>query len=244
MNITKDLEKQGLNQKQITVYLAILGLGRATVIDIARKTLIKRTTVYDIVMQLLQLGFISESKNGRRRLFIAEDPQILIAKNEEKLEELKKAVPFLANIYQKNISKPEIKFYDGINGVKNIMEELLLIKSKEQLFWSSIEDLVDLFGELYMKGWVKRRIKKGIWSKVLLVRRKDRLEAEFQASEAQLREIHWLPKNFTPNGIICLVDNKIAFISSKKESFGFIVESNDLSYMMKFVFESMWQITN
>ena len=123
------------------------------------------------------------------------------------------------------------------------MEELLLIKSKEQLFWSSIEDLVDIFGELYMKGWVKRRIKKGIWSKVLLVKRRDKIETDFQASEAQLRKIHWLPKAFNSNGIICIFDNKIAFISSKKESFGFIVESNDLSYMMKFIFESMWQMT-
>jgi len=243
MNINTELEKQGLNEKQIKVYLAILELGRGTIINIARKTLIKRTTVYDLVIQLLQLGYISESKKGRRRLFIAEDPAIMIIRKKQGLEEFEQAIPLLSNLYQKAITKPEIKFYDGINGIRNIMEELLLIKGKEQLYWSSIEDLVDLFGSVYMKSWVKKRIKNGIWSKVLLVKRRDQIEEEFKADDKYLRKIHWLPKNYNFSGIICIFDNKIAFISSKKESFGFIVESNDLSDMLKLIFESMWNMT-
>jgi hypothetical protein len=117
------------------------------------------------------------------------------------------------------------------------------MKGKEQLYWSSIEDLVDLFGPVYMKSWVKRRVKRGIWSKVLLVKRRRNIETHFQESEAYLRKVHWLPSTFNSNGIICLFDNKIAFISSRKESFGFVVESNELSGMMKLIFESMWQIT-
>lgn len=243
MNLRKELEKQGLNQKQTKVYLAVLELGRATVIDIARKTVIKRTTVYDIVLQLVQLGFISESRKGKRRLFIAENPDLLLVKTEQRLRELKELVPALSGLHARAIPKPEIKFYDGISGVRNIMEDLLLMKGKEQLYWSSIEDLVDLFGHVYMKSWVKRRVKRNIWSKVLLVKRGKNIESHFQESDVYLRKIHWLPTVFNFNGIICLFDNKIAFISSRKESFGFVVESDELSRMMRLIFDSMWQIT-
>jgi HTH-type transcriptional regulator, sugar sensing transcriptional regulator len=243
MNLDKELEKQGLNQKQIKVYLAVLGLGRATIIDIARKTAIKRTTVYDVVLQLIQLEFVSESKRGKRRLFIAENPGLLLTKMEQKLNELKGFVPTLSSLYAGTIPRPEIKFYDGINGVRNIMEELLLMKDKEQLYWSSIEDLIDLFGPVYMKNWVIRRVKRNIWSKVLLVKRRRNIETHFQESNMYLRKIHWLPGAFNFNGIICLFDNKIAFISSREESFGFVVKSDELSRMMRLIFDSMWQIT-
>lgn len=244
MNLRKELGKQGLNQRQTEVYLAVLELGRATVIDVARKTAIKRTTVYDVIMQLVPLGFVSESRRGKRRLFIAENPGLLLAKTEQKLNELKELVPALADLYAGAIPRPEIKFYDGINGVRNIMEELLLMKGEEQFYWSSIEDLVDLFGPVYMNSWVRRRVKRKIWSKVLLVKRRRNIEPYFQESDAYLRKIHWLPSAFNFNGIICLFDNKIAFISSAKERFGFIVESNDLSQMMRLIFENMWRMTN
>ncbi len=243
MNLRKELEKQGLNQKQAKVYLAVLELGRATIIDVASKTAIKRTTVYDVVMQLVQLGFVSESKKGKRRLFIAENPGLLLAKTEQRFNELKDLIPALSGLYAGAIPKPEIKFYDGVNGIRNIMENLLLMKGEEQLYWSSIEDLVDLFGHVYMKSWVKRRVRRGIWSKVLLIKRRKNIESYFQENETYLRKIHWLPSTFNFNGVICLFDNKIAFISSRKESFGFVVESEELSRMMRLIFDSMWQMT-
>lgn len=243
MSILKELAKQGLTGKKAEIYLAILKLGRATTIDIAQKTKFKRTTVYDIVLDLIQLGYIAETKKGKRRLFIAEDPATILEKNEERLLSFKNLAPILSGIRSNVVPKPVIRFYDGTDGVRNIMEELLLVKNKEQLFWSSMSDLLNVFGNRYMERWVKRRIKRGVLSKVLLTK-KSRLPDLYEKSGKEvLREIKWLPKNYIFNGVVCIFDNKVGYISSRQEHFGFVIESNEFAQIMRLIFESSWTIT-
>ena len=244
MNIRKELEKQGLSPSQIKVYLATLSLGRATTIDIAKNTGIKRTTSYDVLMGLIGLGYISEAKKGKRRLFIAEDPSRLVSHIEQKLFDMKELAPLLKNIYFQSVPKPQIRFYDGIKGVQSIFDELLLLKSKEQLFWSSVNDMVEVLGKRYLDSWIKRRIKKGIWSKVLISKQTRSLDPLFEARESSLRQIHWLPREFVFNGVCCVYDNKVAYISTYKESFGFVIESEAYASMMRMIWKSMWAITS
>lgn len=240
MSIIKELEKQGLTGKKAKVYLAVLELGRATTIDIARRTSLKRTTVYDVILDLMQLGYVTETKKGKRRLFIAEDPATLLEKNEERLLSFKSLVPILSEIRSKVVPKPAIRFYDGISGSRNIMEELLLVKNKEQLFWSSMSDLLDVFGNRYMERWVKRRIKRGILSRVLLTKKTKLPDLYERTGVEVLREIKWLPKSYVFDGVVCVFDDKVGYISSRQESFGFIVESKEFSQVMRLIFESSW----
>lgn len=242
MKILNELRKLGLSEKEALVYLAILEKGRATTIEISQKTSIKRTTVYSIVLDLIVAGYIAEAKRGKRRLFIVEDPDLLIGKFEQSLSDAKYLAPLLNTLRSKAVPRPLVKFYDGINGVRNIMEETLLMEDKEQYWWSAINDLVDVLGKRYISQWVKRRVKRKIKTIVLRVNDKN-LEPEYQASEYGMREIHWLPQKILFNGALCVFDNKVAYISSRKESFGFIIESNDFSDMVRTIFGSMWEMT-
>lgn len=52
MTINKSLEQLGLVGKKADVYLASLELGSASVIEIAKKAGVKRTTCYDILFEL------------------------------------------------------------------------------------------------------------------------------------------------------------------------------------------------
>ncbi|MFA5291283.1 MAG: helix-turn-helix domain-containing protein, partial [Candidatus Paceibacterota bacterium] len=242
MKILKELKKLGLSEKEAQIYLAILDQGRATTIEIAKKTSIKRTTVYSIVMDLIEAGYVAEAKKGKRRLFIVEDPALLIGKFEQNLSDVKYLVPLLNTLRSKTVPRPLVKFYDGINGVRNIMEETVLMYGKEQFWWSAINDLVDVLGKRYISQWVRRRVKRKIKTIVLRINDKN-LEPEFQASEHGMREIHWLPQKVLFNGALCVFDNKVAYLSSRKESFGFIIESNDFSDMVRTIFSSMWEMT-
>jgi len=55
-----------------------------------------------------------------------------------------------------------------------------------------------------------------------------------------LREIKWLPKSYVFDGVVCIFDNKVAYISSRQESFGFVVESKEFAQIMRLIFESSW----
>lgn len=242
MNIFKELDKQGLSPRKAKVYMAVLELGRTTTIEIAKKTNLKRTTVYDILLDLIRMGYVAEARKGKRRLFIAEDPAMLFNKSEQRLMDFKELIPFLGEIRSKSVPKPTVKFYDGTAGVRSIMEELLNVESKEQLFWSSISDLVEFLGNRYMEQWVKRRVKRGIWSRVLLMKKSRVSDIYLQSNEKYLREIKWLPRGFSLDGVLGIFDNKVAYISSQQESFGFIIESKEFSNIIRLIFKSSWMV--
>ena len=84
MNIIDQLEKLGLNGRQAKVYLALLQLGTGTAIDIAKATRFKHPTVYDVLDVLKERALVTETFEGGRKLFSAEDPNRLRLAEDER----------------------------------------------------------------------------------------------------------------------------------------------------------------
>ena len=61
--------------------------------------------------------------------------------------------------------------------------------------------------------------------------------------EKFLREIRIAPKDIGFSMGYWIYGNKVAFISSKKEAFGFIIESKELAEMLSSQFEVMWKLS-
>ncbi|MCH2228689.1 MAG: hypothetical protein MK033_13040 [Candidatus Caenarcaniphilales bacterium] len=56
-----------------------------------------------------------------------------------------------------------------------------------------------------------------------------------------LREIRIAPNNIDFSMGYWIYNNKVSFISSRKESFGFIIESTELAHMMLAQFNILWE---
>lgn len=238
----QDLEKIGLTEKKAKVYLAVLETGQASIIQIARKTLIKRTTVYDLVADLIAQGYLSEIKKGAKNLILAEDPELLIKSFERKLDEVKDLAPALFKIFESVTSRPQIRFYEGVEGVRHLMEESLIVKSKEIFYWGPADNIIKILGNVYIDKWLKRRISENIKSYGLLTQEAPRGSKPFlKTDKTALREVRWLSTKTVFDGILWLYDNKVMYISSAKESFGFIIESDNFTEFMKVIFKSMWE---
>lgn len=244
MNIMRQLTKLGLKGSRAKVYVAILELGQATVIDIAKRVGFKRTTVYDVVLDLTRDGYVNEAQRGKRRVFIAEDPTLLLGRLEEKLFEMKELIPLLTALRAKAVPRPVVRFYNGGEGCRMIMEEILAMQGKEQLWWSRVGDLVDLLGNHYLTQWVKRRVRRKITARILLTPTSGAPKQYLESGPKHLRTIHWLPSNIVVDGVLGVFDNKVAYIASSEESFGFIVESKEFTTTLRQIFELMWLMTN
>ena len=57
------------------------------------------------------------------------------------------------------------------------------------------------------------------------------------------RIIRYAPLGFKMPYTIFIYGKKVAFISKKKEFFGFIVESNDMALSIKALFDAVWSIS-
>ena len=99
MQILNILKQLGLSEKKARIYLALLELGGGSVIDIAKKTKIKRTTVYNILPELMDEGLIIKTKRHSQTFYLAEDPENLKDSLQSKLELVDQAIPQLTNIY-------------------------------------------------------------------------------------------------------------------------------------------------
>src|SRR4030042_5262184 len=86
-NLTKALLKLNISEKEIATYLVLLENGSSTIQDIARQTGINRVTTYAAIDELKSKGLAAESRRGKRKMFVGENPANLQNFLEEKTAE-------------------------------------------------------------------------------------------------------------------------------------------------------------
>jgi sugar-specific transcriptional regulator TrmB len=238
--LNKELEKFGLNKKEARIYLASLELGETTIQRIAKKSGVKRTTVYDIINSLKDKGLISELTKNKKTFYYAEDPRKLKTIMEEKNNILEKIMPELLSITNLIDKKPKIKFFEGENGIKAIYKDTLNYPNQELLGWGS-EDAVTSFDKKFLFDYyLPKRVEKKIW--VRGIAPESKWTKEFQKSDQKyLRKTKLIPSNKFPFEIeINLYGKNKIGIMSFKEGFGLIIESQKIFTTLKSIFEMNW----
>ena len=125
VKITQVLEGLGLSEHEAGVYVANLTIGSATVLQIARRANIKRTTVYAVMETLKSKGLISLELKGLKQVFVAAPPQILEGLLESRRAAFKSVLPELEKFYNQKGKETTIQYYEGLASVKTAYEELL-----------------------------------------------------------------------------------------------------------------------
>ncbi|MCB0325821.1 MAG: helix-turn-helix domain-containing protein, partial [Bdellovibrionales bacterium] len=68
------LSEVGLSEKESSVYLALLQLGRSSVTPISARSGVKRTSIYNFIDRLVALGLVEKTEERGRTLFHALPP--------------------------------------------------------------------------------------------------------------------------------------------------------------------------
>ena len=110
--------------------MALLGVDNYSVLDLAKKTNINRTTVYPILEKLMKDQLVSETKIGKKVHYQAESPEKLetfIEHQKIKLAEQAKIltdiVPQLKSLGRQSGEGPIVKYYDGREGILRLVKE-------------------------------------------------------------------------------------------------------------------------
>ncbi len=124
MNIEKELQEVGLQEKEAKVYIAMLELGRATAQDIARKAEVNRATTYFVIDNLMKKGLASAIDEGTKQYFLPEDPSRIVDIFERKQREFEDQrvrvaalVEELSAVSVVKMKKPFVKYYVGKEGI-------------------------------------------------------------------------------------------------------------------------------
>lgn len=102
------LESLGLTKVESKVYLDLVRNGKSHVGEIAKRTHLNRTNLYDFLQSLKQKGFIFTSENIKK-IFIANPPDILIKKYEENKIKIREVVEELQKEIKPSNEKTKIR---------------------------------------------------------------------------------------------------------------------------------------
>lgn len=232
----------GLNQKEAMVYLATLELGNGTVQDIAKKSRLKRTTIYPILETLKKEGLIYQTKSKKRTYFTAEDPNELLKIFKSKLSKFEANLAVILATQNKSAKKPRVYFFDGAEGFKKIWQLLLRPETKEYLIMTDPREMLSFVKKGYITGKIiKDKIRLGINSRQIIasseyakeIVAKDRFENRISKI---LPHIYKIP--FTT----IIFGDKVALISPSLENIILIIESEGFAKTQKSIFEALWDI--
>ncbi|MDP9249673.1 MAG: hypothetical protein M3M85_04175 [bacterium] len=232
------------SEKEASVYLAILALGRGTASQIARAAHIHRTTVYEILGELFDKGLVTLSGREPKQEYVAEAPEnlknFLAAQLQKKKEELENAenllIPQLKAIHNTG-NRPKVMFYEGSEGLQKVYEDTL--SSHEPIRAYATYDDMQATLPGYFPDYFFRRAQKGIAIRAIFPYTKAGIELS-KDDKVQMRETAMIPADkyyFSPE--INIYDNKV-MIASWKEKLGIIIESSEIADAMKTIYELAW----
>jgi len=248
MDIETALAQIGLSKNQIKVYLTLLQLGQATIQEITAKSKIKRTSVYNALDNLVARNLVTFQDKGWHRQYFAENPKkVLLAfkaeqrASQDREKEFLVILPELISLYNIKAEKPKIRYFEGIEGIKQIYEETLLLKhGEEMLGYGSAVMLEKHLGDEWLEKYWQERVKKKIRIRAIL----EDSEAGrlYQKSDKKfLRITRLVPRTKFPfTNFVNIFGNKI-YIISFQHLLGVIIDSADIAQTQRSFFELGWE---
>ena len=230
------------------VFQVCLELGTVGATALAKKANISRTAVYDVLESLLKNGLISESQKGGVKVFAVQKPEIIELLIEEKQNEVsaaKIALSAFKNEYysgDKSI-KPRLQIFEGQDELRQMMKDMLLYRDITAYVLWPVEKIIKLLGSDFYREFHKKRAERNIRIKVIwpCSQMVVKTKYDFLKDDVELkREIRIAPKNINFSLGYAIYANTVRFISSQKENYGFLIESQEMAEMMKQQFEIIW----
>lgn len=237
MELAHFLENLGFDDKQAQVYLAALELGSATVQELADKSGIKRTSIYNFLDEMKGKGLISELKQDDRLLIVPASPHILLEQSRAHTREIERALPEMMSLFNLPGEKPKIRYYEGLAGIKKIYDDTLTADGIIYAY-SDYEKMFDTMDNEYMWAYANERTRRGI--KFLNIAKAGRFAKEVVKRDSkQLRQTK-VVSDIEFDTEINIYNNKVAMISFRRPYACVIIEDRAIAQTHKSAWKLLW----
>jgi len=253
MDLNNILKQINLTDFEVRTFTALLAESKgSSVLNLSKKLNLPRATIYGHLDSLIQKGLVKKTLGEQGTLFFAEDLETITSIYDKKIQQIKKAKDNLAEIIKKQefpaSYQPKFIYYDKPTAGQAILRDILRSGIKESQWFWPIREMIKVLTPDVMEWFNKERVVRGIWLNILWPPKRQvqikkhpfMLPADPQKS---LRKVKILPSNIDQTLGYCIYGTKVAFISSERENYGFIVDSQELAQTLKSQFDYFWQIS-
>lgn len=242
------LKNIGLGKKEADLYLQMLAVGPQPASVLARKMALPRSSVQFLAETLVKKGIASKMKRRNTTSYQPINPEHLIrilegkkseflSEYEQKSRDIDAVIPELKQLQGQLFSRPQMRFYEGKEGIKMVFEDTLTAKEPIRAL-VNFEERNQYLPE-YFKDYYKRRVERGIFLRAIypnsafgLDRRLHDQECNRESLLIDKDKYKWLPE-------IQFYDDKVT-IASGTEMVGVIIEGKEISQAMKVLFDLAW----
>ena len=241
-DILKSLNLPPSSQK---IYKELLESGETTARVLSERLSLTRPSTYDHLTILKKKGLIVERKIDNKSYFAIDDIRQVGTVLEEDIESLTEKKNLFLNLLPdllKNTrtESPTIKFFEGKMGLKYLLNDILWNKGKIIYTMWPYNEMLSVLGKDSLVRFNNRRIQEKIT-----------IHALWPHNSKPTNDYIWNGKDiltkrkYTKKGVAwtmgyTIYGDKVSFISSQKEIFGFIVHSKEFASLMTILFESIW----
>ncbi len=243
------LRELGLSAGQIAAYSAILELGVATLNQIHEKTGLERRSVYDILNKLIERGLVTYITENKKRKYQSAPPNKVLVEIKQKisaLKELEQQVPIMQDVFAVPKVDVQAEVYRGNDAIKSFLEEVLAYKESYWLGGNNFnqQKAVPQSLVLWFTQWMKRRAehKHMMYD---LIQQGTVLEGlhldDFAKQKKAYLKVKRLPEELKFPLVIVIFGNKVAQILWSKQSFAFLLESEEVKDSFMKYFKYFWK---
>ncbi len=243
-SILRDLDLHPTSSK---IYRELLEHGETTPRILSERLHITRPSTYDHLTILKKKGLIVERKIENKAYFAVDDVRSIKSALSEKISTLtdheKVFTTMLPELLkQTKTETPVIKFFEGKEGLHFIIHDLLWSKGETVYTMWPHEEMQKVIDKETLIRFNDRRIKDKITIHALWPQDMVPKGEYIWKNKDILTKRKYLPQGMDWKMGYTIYGDKVSFISSYKEVFGFIVQSKEFAALMRLQFEVLWTI--
>ncbi len=236
----------GVPESARSVYADLLENGQSLARSIATRLGMTRPSVYDQLKILEEKGLIVERDiDGKSEFSIRDlaDLERLLAIEEEHVvgvkKEFSKAKATLAR--RKSSSDPKIRFVSGREAIVRAMHDMLW---DDHLILKAVwpyNEMIRALGKRELSNFNEKRIRNGLRLQTIWSPPPKKTDEHLFRFGDEGVERRYAPKGFATRMAYTIYGDKVLFVSSAAESYGFIVQSADFAMLSTLQFDLLWK---
>lgn len=259
-NISQQLRKIGLQEKEVKTLEFLLSIGEAAPGVVAKAVNINRTTAYDILNALVAKGFATKLEKKAKLVYQVISPKYwsgFFKRKEGKLQEQKEIfsslLPVLEDIYANSKFRPHVVFYEGLEGIQQALLDSMDCISPEIVGYSAVSQVVKYIPSKVIIHYTNEKIKREIKSRFVVKHTEEntKLLEEYKSNYYRKDSSgKFVPKYRVAKGgkhqienEIMIYDNKLVIINIIPPHFSAtLIQDKHISETQKAIFEIAWQV--
>jgi sugar-specific transcriptional regulator TrmB len=232
-----ELQYLGLSEKEAKVYELLASTEGLSAATIAKRTDIKRASVYEVLQGLEKKQLVSSYKKHGHMYFYIDTPEKLVLQYQTKL---KLAESIVTTIKQKKKTQEvSLEVHKDRAGFKQLYREILLSHEKEFLTWSNFESFDRIIDAEEDEKWTQERVKNGTRPRLIMV--DNPVSQKFQKEDKKYPRETLLIKageNFSSSLVIS--GDTLYLFDDKPDVLAIKIQHPGFSTMIREVFETNW----